>query len=317
MKTEEAPADQAWAFTRRFLAGYASGICLVLVGHPFDTIKVRLQTDGSGQARRFSGAWECVKQTLRKEGIRGFYRGMAAPLAMTGSVNCLLFGLQFNFVAALERFYGIEEGKGTTVIAMQAAVLSGAIIPLVVTPMEGIKARLQVQYAGEKLVAGAGTHYTGPIDCAKKVHANLGLWGGIYRGHLLVTACRMSNWSYFGGYALANQYLVPSNGAGGGNGDDKGRRAAATLLAGSFAGVSYWLSCYPLDVLKARIQAAPDSTPPRYPTMASAARDIWTTSGYRGFFAGFTPCALRAMPANAAAFAGFEMAMYVLKGAGP
>ena len=118
----------------------------------------------------------------------------------------------------------------------------------------------------------------------------------------------MSNWSYFGGYALASHYLISSSSSNGNNGaDDKVRRAATTLLAGSFAGVSYWLSCYPLDVLKARIQAAPDCVPPRYPTVASAAREIWVTSGYRGFFAGFTPCALRAMPANAAAFAGFEL----------
>ena len=225
------------------------------------------------------------------------------------------------FVAALEKFYGLGGGQGGTVVAMQAAVLSGAIIPIIVTPMEGIKARLQVQYAGEKgvaLAAAGGTgppssFYTGPIDCAKKVHANLGTWRGIYRGHMLVTACRMSNWSYFGGYALASHYLISSSSSNGNNGaDDKVRRAATTLLAGSFAGVSYWLSCYPLDVLKARIQAAPDCVPPRHPTVASAAREIWVTSGYRGFFAGFTPCALRAMPANAAAFAGFELAMYLL-----
>ena len=309
---EEPSIEPAWAFTRRFLAGYASGICLVLVGHPFDTIKVRLQTDGSGKARRFSGAWGCVKETFLKEGVRGFYRGMAAPLVMTGTVNCLLFGMQFNFVAALEKIYGIEEGKFCTAIAMQAAVLSGAIIPLVVTPMEGIKARLQVQYVDERrLVASTATHYSGPLDCAKKVYRNLGLWNGIYRGNTLVMACRMSNWSYFGGYALANQYLV-SNMSGKDNTDDKVGRSIATLMAGSFAGVSYWLSCYPLDVLKARIQAAPDKTPPKYPTIAAAARDVWATAGYRGFFAGFAPCALRAMPANAAAFAGFEAAMYLL-----
>ena len=30
----------AWTRTRNFLAGYSSGVCLVLAGHPFDTIKV-------------------------------------------------------------------------------------------------------------------------------------------------------------------------------------------------------------------------------------------------------------------------------------
>ena len=44
----------------------------VLVGHPFDTIKVRLQTDGAdGQPKRFTGVVDAVKQTVRKEGLRG------------------------------------------------------------------------------------------------------------------------------------------------------------------------------------------------------------------------------------------------------
>ena len=35
-----------WPRVRNFLAGYNSGIFLVLAGHPFDTIKVRLQAEG-------------------------------------------------------------------------------------------------------------------------------------------------------------------------------------------------------------------------------------------------------------------------------
>jgi hypothetical protein len=37
------------------------------VGHPFDTIKVRLQT---GQKGLFSGAIDATMRTIRKEGVR-------------------------------------------------------------------------------------------------------------------------------------------------------------------------------------------------------------------------------------------------------
>ena len=47
---------------------------------------------------------------------------------------------------------------------------------------------------------------------------------------------------------------------------------SGNLLAGSMAGVAYWLSCYPLDVVKNRMQAAPDSTPPRYRGMVRQLR---------------------------------------------
>lgn len=62
------------------------GICSVLVGHPLDLIKVRLQTSSSStnkkdknnmkQSGTFATLWEIVK----KEGPGGLYRGVAAPL---------------------------------------------------------------------------------------------------------------------------------------------------------------------------------------------------------------------------------------------
>ena len=48
-----------WPKVRNFLAGYSSGVCLVLAGHPFDTIKVRLQNEGT-KVGRFSGLGDCL-----------------------------------------------------------------------------------------------------------------------------------------------------------------------------------------------------------------------------------------------------------------
>ncbi|ELR19728.1 carrier superfamily protein [Acanthamoeba castellanii str. Neff] len=48
-----------------FLAGTLAGVAITLVGHPFDTIKVRLQT---GQKGLFSGAIDATMRTIRKEG---------------------------------------------------------------------------------------------------------------------------------------------------------------------------------------------------------------------------------------------------------
>jgi solute carrier family 25 carnitine/acylcarnitine transporter 20/29 len=69
---------------------------------------------------------------------------------------------------------------------------------------------------------------------------------------------------------------------------------------------------FPLAVIKNRIQAAPDLAPPKYSGMAAAARDVWTSGGVRGFYTGFLPCILRAVPANAACFVAFEMIMNIL-----
>lgn len=59
---------------RGFLAGTASGISKLVTGHPLDTIKVRLQTEGG--YGRFKGPIDCLKQTWKTEGIRGLYKGV-------------------------------------------------------------------------------------------------------------------------------------------------------------------------------------------------------------------------------------------------
>lgn len=47
-------------------------LVLIRTRHPFDTIKVRLQTSSKTQ---FKGPLDCVLQTLRKEGVNGIYKG--------------------------------------------------------------------------------------------------------------------------------------------------------------------------------------------------------------------------------------------------
>lgn len=61
-----------------FLSGGFGGICTVIVGHPFDTIKVRLQTmpiPAPGEKPTYSGTWDCAVKTVKREGFRGFYKG--------------------------------------------------------------------------------------------------------------------------------------------------------------------------------------------------------------------------------------------------
>jgi solute carrier family 25 (mitochondrial carnitine/acylcarnitine transporter), member 20/29 len=43
----------------------------------FDTIKVRLQTTKN---THFKGPMHCVLETIRKEGVRGLYKGATPPL---------------------------------------------------------------------------------------------------------------------------------------------------------------------------------------------------------------------------------------------
>jgi solute carrier family 25 carnitine/acylcarnitine transporter 20/29 len=63
---------------RALVAGGVGGLCAVVVGHPFDLVKVRLQTSEKGV---YTGAMDVVRKTIAKEGLaRGLYAGVSAPL---------------------------------------------------------------------------------------------------------------------------------------------------------------------------------------------------------------------------------------------
>jgi solute carrier family 25 carnitine/acylcarnitine transporter 20/29 len=71
-------ATKTFAGLRSLVAGGFGGICAVIVGHPFDLVKVRLQTAEKGV---YSGAFDVVKKSIAKGGIRsGLYAGVSAPL---------------------------------------------------------------------------------------------------------------------------------------------------------------------------------------------------------------------------------------------
>jgi solute carrier family 25 carnitine/acylcarnitine transporter 20/29 len=62
---------------RALAAGGVGGVCAVLTGHPFDLVKVHLQTAEKG---RYNGAIDVVKKIMAKNGPKGLYAGVTAPL---------------------------------------------------------------------------------------------------------------------------------------------------------------------------------------------------------------------------------------------
>jgi solute carrier family 25 carnitine/acylcarnitine transporter 20/29 len=53
-----------------FVAGLCGGVAGLVVGHPFDTIKARLQTQGvGGSPIRYHGAIHCFTDIVKTEGV--------------------------------------------------------------------------------------------------------------------------------------------------------------------------------------------------------------------------------------------------------
>ena len=70
---------------------------VTFVGHPFDTIKVRLQTQPHTNPI-YKSTFDCFKKTLRKEGYHGLYAGVLSPL----------FGQMFFRAASFTTFHKLS-----------------------------------------------------------------------------------------------------------------------------------------------------------------------------------------------------------------
>jgi solute carrier family 25 carnitine/acylcarnitine transporter 20/29 len=70
--TKQATSDLQQSL-RAFVSGGVGGVCAVLTGHPFDLVKVNLQTAEKGV---YSGAMDVVRKIIAKGGptVRSWYR---------------------------------------------------------------------------------------------------------------------------------------------------------------------------------------------------------------------------------------------------
>ncbi|RYC59127.1 hypothetical protein CHU98_g7072, partial [Xylaria longipes] len=133
---------------RSFAAGGFGGVCAVVVGHPFDLVKVRMQTAEKGV---YSSAVDVVRKSIARDGLRrGLYAGVSAPLV----------GVTPMFAVS---FWGYDLGKqivtsmsppsptgGLSIAQISAAGFFSAIPMTAITaPFERVKVILQVQ--GQRL----------------------------------------------------------------------------------------------------------------------------------------------------------------------
>ncbi|XP_063871705.1 LOW QUALITY PROTEIN: mitochondrial carnitine/acylcarnitine carrier protein-like [Scylla paramamosain] len=281
-----------------FLAGGFGGMCLVAAGHPLDTIKVRLQTQplpAPGQKPLYAGTWDCALKTIRNEGFFGLYKGMAAPLVGVTPIVCCLF-LGFGIGKKLQQT--TPDQQLTAVQLFNAGMLSGVFTTAIMTPGERIKCLLQVQAAssGPKL-------YKGPIDVVKVLYREGGI-RSIYKG---TCATLLRDVPASGMYFMSYEWLKRSMAPAGKEGELSPIR---TVVAGGIAGMLNWLVAIGPDVLKSRLQTAPEG---KYPNgIRSVFVEIMKNEGPQALFKGATPVMIRAFPANAACFLGYEVAIKFL-----
>ncbi|CAL1695563.1 unnamed protein product [Somion occarium] len=281
---------------KSFVSGGVGGIAAVLVGHPFDLTKTRLQTAPPGS---YTGAIDVVKKTVARDGITGLYRGVVPPLLGVTPIFAVSF---WSYDISKVLIYKLTPNRTSKELSVAEYAVAGFLsaIPttLVTAPVERAKVLLQVQGQGQ-----AGPQYNGVFDVVKHLYKEGGI-RSVFRGSA-ATVLRDGPGSaaYFAAYEVVKKLLTPAGAS------PSDLNLGAIIIAGGSAGVAMWSIAIPPDVLKSRIQSAPTGT---YSGFLDCARKTIAVDGVTALWKGLGPAMARAFPANAATFLGVEASKKLL-----
>lgn len=278
-----------------FIAGCVGGAAQVMIGQPFDIVKVRLQAATQGL---YNGAWDCFKKiTAREGGLPALWKGSAAPLIGVGAAVSIQFGVNEKTKSFMKRYTGMDELRPGHLFMCGA--IAGLANSLVSIPVEHTRIRMQM----------SGGNSMSTIQCVRNIIRNYGVTG-LYKGGI-PTLWRESIalGIYFSMYdILTRKMLKPYQ-----------TREDLTMLniacAGGLAGITLWFATFPIDMIKTKIQTD-NFQNPIYKGMVDCLRSTYRANGIRGLYKGLSPCILRAVPANSGTFIAFEAASKVLKARG-
>ncbi|KAI4329257.1 hypothetical protein L6164_021543 [Bauhinia variegata] len=281
----------ATSWGREFIAGGFGGIAGIMSGYPLDTLRIRQQHSNTGSA------FSILSNVVSKEGPVALYRGMAAPLATVIFQNAMVFQIY----AVLSRAFDSSDNappsyKGVAL----GGIGTGALQSLMLSPIELVKIRLQLQNKSQST-----EFQKGPVRVAKDIWKKENL-RGVYRG-LGITVLRdaPSYGFYFWTYEYTREKLHP--------GCRKSCQESLNtmLLAGGLAGVASWICCYPLDVIKTRLQAQSPSSL-KYNGILDCLRKSMKEEGHAVLWRGLGTAVARAFVVNGAVFSAYEIALRCL-----
>ncbi|XP_007886519.1 mitochondrial basic amino acids transporter [Callorhinchus milii] len=267
-----------------FAAGCLGGAAGVLVGHPFDTVKVRLQVQNPDKPR-YRGTFHCFQSIIKQESAYGLYKGIGSPMMGLTFINAIVFGVQGNAMRYLAR--------DTPLNQFLAGAAAGAVQCVICCPMELAKTRMQLQGTGELQVKSKV--YKNSLDCLIRIYRKQGI-RGINKGMVTTIVRELPG---FGFYFLTYDCLTRALNCE----PDDSLIIPKLLFAGGMSGIASWLSTYPVDVIKSRLQADGVGGVNQYNGIWDCIRQSYQKEGWQVFTRGLTSTLLRAFPVNATTFA--------------
>jgi len=283
-------------------AGTISGWASILVVHPLDTVRTRLQTAEPG---RFKGVMDLCVKTARNEGWIAFYKGLTPPLVAQGLQKATMF---FAYGAAQRAMMQQHVSSG---VQLQLSIpqlfacgaFAGGVHSFVACPVELVRNRLQVQY--DKLKSRS--LYTGPIDCLLKTYRADGL-RGLYRGLFpMIIRDVPGVGAWYATFELARRLLTPSAS----NSGEVGK--LRVMAAGALAGIGYWTTAFPQDAVKSVIQTQRYAAGQLAEGFFQCAARMVREEGFLRLYRGYSVAVMRGIPGASITFLAYTTARKALE----
>ncbi|KAL2753727.1 hypothetical protein ACRALDRAFT_2110407 [Sodiomyces alcalophilus JCM 7366] len=256
---------------RTEIAASASSVVSTVAAFPLDSVKTRMQT------YRYKGFLDCVQHTYRTEHLRGFFRGVMAPMASVTLVRTVSFSIyqraKYAYSGWIKKNTGFNvlehvNTKGTypnlySIACFGAAgATAGSCITVVACPFELTKLSAQVSVLlsdKQKLAEtncrvqnghaiAASYQNKGTLKTMSNIIRHrgvLGLYTG-FRLHLLRDT--LGTAIYFMVYESGKQLGTTFGG------DHPTGNKLAIVTSGGLCGIVSWALIYPIDSAKSIYQ---------------------------------------------------------------
>lgn len=290
--------------------GSIAGVVGKFIEYPFDTVKVRLQSQPDHLPLRYRGPLDCFRQSISQDGFLSLYRGVSAPLVGAAlETSSLFFSYRIAQNVLRATVFTTNEPLTLPTLALCGAI-SGAFTSLILTPIELVKCKMQIPLSPSSATNPSALIRPGALTIMASVYRADGI-AGFWRGQL-GTLLRETGGSaaWFGsfeGVSAAFRTLQASKLAGEVDRNDKIILPLwQQMLAGACAGMSYNLAFYPADTIKSRMQTEEVGGAGGRQTFWTVGRAIWRQHGLAGLYRGCGITVGRAAPSSALIFTIYE-----------
>lgn len=286
-----------------------AGIVGKYIEYPFDTVKVRLQSQPDHLPLRYKGAIDCFRQSIQADGVLGLYRGITAPLVGAAAETSSLFLFERAGREVLYLSGTVSRGAELSLPALWlTGAFSGACTSFVLTPIELVKCKIQAP----ALSGAIGAPVLRPLPIIRDIlrHEGLsGFWHG-QLGTLIREAGGCSAW--FGAKETVTKLFYRLKTKRAASEAEKQHILTQPLplweqaVAGASAGVSYNFLFFPADTVKSRMQTLAIGDTAGRRTFWHEATVLWRQHGLRGLYRGCGITCLRSAPSSAFIFIVFD-----------